>query len=145
VAVNESKEWWTGDTAADLDTYLAAFTADAYTAERFVHATCASCHGTTFALRADDAEGCAQRVCTGCGLATFMLDSETYAEDAELDDAQCPCGGQVFELAVGFALFDDGEVRWVYVGARCVSDGVLGVYIEWKVDYSPSTALFAQV
>ena len=35
----------------------------------------------------------------------------------------------------------DGEIRWVSVGLRCGSDGLLGVYTDWKIDYSPSRQL----
>lgn len=70
-----------------------------------------------------------------------MLDSSEYADDAELEECACPCGGESFNLAVGYQLRDSGDVRWVYVAARCVSDGVLGCYTDWKVDYSPSEHL----
>jgi hypothetical protein len=29
-------------------------------------------------------------------------------------------------------------VRWISLGLRCVQDGTLGVYADWKVDYSPT-------
>jgi hypothetical protein len=39
----------------------------------------------------------------------------------------------------------DGSIRWVYLALRCVHDGVLGVYADWKIDYSPSDHLYNQV
>jgi hypothetical protein len=57
----------------------------------------------------------------------------------------CLCGGERFDVAVGFALRKDGEVRWVSVALRCTADGVLGVYADWKIDYSPSGHLMARV
>ncbi|SPL94568.1 unnamed protein product [[Actinomadura] parvosata subsp. kistnae] len=42
---------------------------------------------------------------------------------------------------MGFALRGDGEVRWVSVGLRCLRDGSLGVYADWKIDYSPTAHL----
>jgi hypothetical protein len=41
-------------------------------------------------------------------------------------------------LAIGA----DDEVRWVSVGLRCVEDGVAGVYVDWKIDYAPTSHLF---
>lgn len=38
-----------------------------------------------------------------------MLDSGEFLEDAELDDAACPCGSESFDVAVGFALRSDEE------------------------------------
>lgn len=34
------------------------------------------------------------------------------------------------------------EVKWVNIGARCVRDGTLGVYADWKIDYGPTDLLF---
>ncbi|MEU4676443.1 hypothetical protein [Micromonospora sp. NPDC023737] len=36
---------------------------------------------------------------------------------------------------------NDEEVRWVSVGLRCTQDGTLGVYTDWKIDYSPTRQL----
>jgi hypothetical protein len=65
--------------------------------------------------------------------------------DADPGDAACPCGGEIFNVAVGFALRDDGDVRWVYVGLRCTKDGILGVYADWKIDFSPTVHLLDRV
>ena len=94
-----------------------------------------------FTLRADDSEGCVERTCASCGGITFILDSGEFAEDAEFEECACPCGGELFNLAVGYVSRDDADIRWVYVGARCVADGVLGCYADWKIDYSPSDHL----
>lgn len=72
-----------------------------------------------------------------------MLDSAECLEDADLESAAYPCGHEEFDVAVGFALREDGEVRWVSVGLRCRKDGRLGVYVDWKVDYSPSRHLLS--
>jgi hypothetical protein len=37
------------------------------------------------------------------------------------------------------------EVRWITVGVRCASCGVLGAPVEWKIDYAPTAHLYAQV
>jgi hypothetical protein len=107
-----------------------------------VHSRCADCSGSTFALRVDDIEGYADRRCTTCGQVFQMLDSAEYVDDASPEDVACPCGGEEFELAVGYALRKGAGVRWVSIGARCVRDGTLGVYADWKIDYGPTDHLF---
>lgn len=54
-------------------------------------------------------------------------------------------GNETFNVTVGFSRRDDGEVRWVYLGLRCIEDSVLGCYADWKIDYSPSIQLLAEV
>ncbi len=93
----------------------------------------------------DGEEGAATRQCLRCQSQTPLLDSEDYLNDAELGAAACPCGHEGFDVAVGFSLRDDGEVRWVSIGLRCRNDGLLGVYADWKVGYSPSRHLLAAV
>ncbi|WP_260848731.1 hypothetical protein [Streptomyces sp. SLBN-118] len=61
----------------------------------------------------------------------FIADSEEYWneeswEDDEPGAAGCPCGSEEFESAVAFSLGDDGSVRWVTVGLRCIKDGFRG-------------------
>ncbi|MGA7753515.1 MAG: hypothetical protein WCB05_11810 [Candidatus Sulfotelmatobacter sp.] len=48
-------------------------------------------------------------------------------------------------VGVGFSLYDDGEIRWVYFGERCSACGILGCFAGWKVAYSPSKQLLEQV
>ncbi|MEV5001304.1 hypothetical protein [Nocardioides sp. LML1-1-1.1] len=124
----------------DIDGALAHFSADGYPVTSVVHARC-SCGGAAFRLRVDDEEGCAERTCVACGAVVLMLDSAEYADEADLEPAECPCGGEVFEVAVGFADHADGEVRWVYLGLRCTTDGNLGCYADWKIDYLPTAHL----
>ena len=72
-----------------------------------------------------------------------MLDSADYLEDADLQEAACPCGHEEFDVAVGYAVYDDtDDVRWVSIGLRCRSDSQMGVYADWKIDYSPSGHLY---
>jgi hypothetical protein len=84
-----------------------------------------------------------------------MLDSEDTVDDASPEACACPCGCEAFELAVGYAMVDvvpaSGEFgderdnprgQMVSVGARCVRDGGLGVYADWKIDYGPTARLF---
>ncbi len=145
MVIDRSGDWWRGSDAADLDVYLADYSADSYVVSTVVHAECASCTSRTFAVLLDDEEGVALRCCRYCGDAQWMLDSGQDVEAAETVTAACPCGGEDFEVAVGFAFTEAGHVRWVYVALRCVADGTLGVYADWKVDHAPTGHLLAQV
>ncbi|TCJ30782.1 hypothetical protein [Nocardioides jejuensis] len=140
----ESSSWF-GTEQADIQAYLEAIAAEGYPVQEVVDARCSACGGNVFDIEIDDDEGYVLRSCAGCGERFEMLDSADVAEEAEIGDAQCPCGSEQFEIAVGFALREDQEIRWVYVGARCVADGQLGVYADWKIDYSPSRHLLQQV
>lgn len=145
MAIDWSGEWARGDEAADLDDFLLQFSADSYPISRVEHAVCGQCGHTVFAVLLDDDEGAVQRICAHCAADVLMLDSADTIADAELGEAVCPCDGDRFEIAVGFALRADGEVEWLYVGLRCVADGTLGVYVDWGIDYTPSTQLLSQV
>lgn len=145
VAINTSGKWWTGSAPEDIEDYLRAYSADGYPVARVIIAECRDCGSRSFSVRVDDVEGCAERTCTECGRTELMSDSAKFVDHAELEGAQCPCGGEIFNVAGGFALRDNGDIRWVYVGLRCQADGVLGCYGEWKIDYSPTSHLFTQV
>ena len=108
-----------------------------------MHASC--CDDSGFGVVLDDEVGAAVRRCLECGGETPMLDSADVLAEADLGDAACPCGGEAFDVAVGFALLPDGEVRWVSLGLRCRADGRPGVYADWKIDYAPSRHLLAAV
>ena len=145
MAIDTSRAWWIGDSGEDIPAYLRAFSADQYPVRRTGLAACRGCGSDRFAVRIDDEEGCAERSCASCGQTVLMFDSADYVEDASFADAACPCGGETFNVAGGFALRDDGEVHWVYVGLRCTRDGVLGCYADWKIEYSPTSHLFDRV
>ena len=74
-----------------------------------------------------------------------MLDSIVALEDADMTRLRCRPGHTAFNLAVGFAYRDDGDIRWVHLGSRCVADGILGAVAEWKIDHSPSEHLHSAV
>jgi hypothetical protein len=147
VSIDRSGELWTGTEPADLAEYLRGFKAGGYPVKevRTVGA-CPGCDSDAgYDVRVDDEEGFAERTCAGCGLVHLMLDSADHMEEADPGDAACPCGGEVFDVAAGFALRNDGEVRWVSIGLRCRNDGVLGCYADWKIDYSPTDQLRTNV
>lgn len=144
--IDTSGKWWTGDSAEDIREYLVAYTADSYPVHEFRVARC-SCGSLDFALEAGDDEGVARRRCAACGQQHFICDSDEYWEDAEPEQWECvECGSTRTNVGVGFSLYpEDGEVRWLYVGYRCSSCGVLGCFAGWKVAYAPSRHLFDKV
>ncbi|WP_220500131.1 hypothetical protein [Thermomonospora cellulosilytica] len=141
MAMDISGEWWRGENAADLAEYLEELAAGGYRVDRTAEAVCTDCDGRSFRLRADPLEGAVERTCVGCGQVLRMLDSGDFWEDAEPEEVVCPCGADVFDVVVGFSLHADDEVRWVSVGVRCITDGVLGCCADWKINYGPSSHL----
>jgi len=144
MAIDTSGKWWKGQNADDLVEYVRLLTQEGYPATKFAIAKCA-CGTDRFRLYADQDEGCAKRQCTSCSKDAFICDSEEVSEDASLKKVRCKCKKDVFELAVGFSLRDTGEIRWITVGARCVSCGMLGSYVDWKIDYAPTDHLYSLV
>ncbi len=126
----------------ELDAYLRQYRAGGYPVSRVERSVCAACGGTEFRLWVDDEAGYAARRCEACEDEFVMLDAADVADEEDGDEAGCPCGGETFEIAVGYALCNDGDVRWVSVGMRCLTDGACGVYTDWKIDYSPTGHLF---
>ena len=140
MAIDKRRTLWTGDSFEDLRAFLIEFTASSHPAGPITQSVC-TCGNRTFGLRLDDDEGCAVRHCTACATDRFIADSADVWDDAEPGDGQCPCGAEVFELGIAFSLRDDGDIRWVSVGGRCVACGGLGTYVDWKIDYSPTDHL----
>lgn len=141
MAIDRSGEFWRGEDFTDLADYLREFEPGGYPVARIKEMVCLRCAGRSFDVLVDDEEGCAEVSCAACGARAFVADSADYWEDAEPGDCACPCGGEVFHVAVGFALYADGEVRWISVGLRCVQDGTMGVYADWRINYSPTDHL----
>jgi len=144
MAIDTSGKWWKGQNADDLVEYVRLLTEQGYPATKFAIAKCA-CGTDRFRLYADQDEGYAKRQCTSCGKDAFICDSEEASEEASLKKVRCKCKKDVFELAVGFSLRDTGEIKWITVGARCVSCGMLGSYVDWKINYAPTDHLYSMV
>ncbi len=141
VMLDKTGQFWTGSDFTDLAAYLSAYTAENYPAEKILQIKC-ECGSTELRIQLDDDEGCARRTCNDCGESRFVADSGEYWDDAAPGDGQCPCGHEVFNLGVGYSHREDGDIRWITVGARCVECGVLGAYVDWKIDYSPTAHLY---
>ena len=148
MAIDTSGRWWVGSDPRDLEQYLVALTKGDKQApiHQFRLARC-QCGAATFRIQADPNEGVAERTCSQCGHTSFVCDSGELASDADLESWHCiECGSLVANVGVGFSLRDSQkDVRWLYLGVRCSSCGVLGCLADWKIDYSPSTHLLEAV
>src|SRR5262245_9887389 len=102
-------EHWYGTEAADIDAFLTQhymLRPDFDVPHRVVHARCAACGGTVFWLNADEEDN-ALRICRNEGCPdedghVICGSGGSYDEDTEQECA-CPCGGEHFEIAVGFS------------------------------------------
>lgn len=65
----------------------------------------------------------------------YLADGAEYADQADLQPCECPCGADTFAVAFGVARRADREVRRISI---CLTDGTIGVYAECKIDYSPT-------
>jgi hypothetical protein len=143
MAIKKAGKFWRGDDLADLTTYIRKHRAGGYPVQHVKEVSCRHCGQTTFRVAVDDDDGCALTMCLSCEAEEPLADSGEYLEDADLGECACPCGGETFAVALGFAMTDDDEVRWISVGLRCLADNTLGVYTDWKVDYLPTAHLLA--
>jgi len=147
MSIDTSGKWWKGSEPSDMEEYLEAYSSDGgCPTEEYAFAKC-SCGSVEFELEADDNEGCAKRFCAKCKKEHFICDSEEYWEDAEPERWGCiGCGSHSTNIGVGFALYpEEKEIKWLYVGVRCIKCGILGCFAGWKVGYAPSRQLVGDV
>jgi len=135
-----------GDNQADIRTELITYSKhNAYVAEHFAEAVCV-CGHKTFHLVVDDEEGAAIRICTACEEQHPIGDSKEYLEDAELEECECPCGEEAFEITAGVALYaESNDVKWLYLGCRCPACGLTACYADWKNEYEGYEKLLANI
>ena len=127
-----------GDGADDVLIYLESY-ASVYPVHRSSVPVC-ECGGATFRLLADDIEGAAVRRCTDCQHEHTIGDSARYLVGAELEQCECPCGDDRFQLVVGVSHYPGStDVRWAYLGARCSECSLVGCYADWKSESGDST------
>jgi hypothetical protein len=146
MALKKRGKYWYGDAQADISAEILRYSkANAYVAQHFADATC-TCGNKVFRLVLDDTEGAAVRFCVACDHEHPIGDSDEYLEDAELEDRECVCGKDEFEITVGVSLYTDSEdVRWLYLGCRCPGCGLTGVYGDWKNEFIGYRELLARV
>ena len=119
---------------------------NSYPAEHFANAVCANCRHDVFRVVLDDAAGCAARICASCKSQHYIGDSAEYADEADLGECACPCTEELFQVAVGLHLYREShDVKWLYLGLRCVACGLTAVYGDWKNEYEGYTKLLALV
>lgn len=133
-----------GSDPTDIEEYLRLNMAASYPVIRTVHAQCA-CGHDVFTLLVDADEGCAQRVCAACRTTHLICDSDESWDDAAPATVACPCSGTAFQVAVGFSHRGDGSINWITIGHRCTSCGALASSADWRVSYTPTDHLYAQV
>lgn len=147
MAIDTSGKWWVGSSPLDLEEYLRAYSKDSYPATLFRLARC-QCGSEIFSLETDDDEGVARRTCVKCGSVHFICDSENYWKEARPESFECvECGGTTCNVGVGFALYEDSPsaIKWLYVGERCATCGVLGCMAGWKVGLDDALYLLDDV
>ena len=150
MTIDTSGEWWIGSKPSDLNEYLVVLTKeDGISIDEFRLAKC-DCGGDVFVLEADRDEGTARRTCVKCKKQHFLCDSEEYWEEVEPEEWKCVCHSNETNLGVGFVLRESGpgekpDVKWLYVGCRCVKCGTLSCFVDWKINYGPSYHLIDQV
>lgn len=135
-----------GDVPADVRAYLGTYSAkNGYPADHFADAGC-RCGSKVFSLQVDEKQGVAIRKCQKCRARHPMGDSAEYLMGASLEECECPCGKGFFEISAGVSLYEDSEdVKWMYLGCRCVACGQVGCYGDWKNEFEGYKKLLAMI
>lgn len=122
-------------------------TENGYVATHFATPTCEGCGGDVFSLLMNEEEGVACRICEKCDTEHGIGDSDDYImEVEEIFDVECTCDSAQFQIMAGVSLYEGTEdVRWFYLGCKCVECGLSGVYGDWKNEYLGYQALLAKV
>lgn len=129
-----------GKDATFIAPFLRRWKKHSYPINHYVSLRC-SCGTDEFAVRADPQEGACETKCVACKRTRFVADSEQYAGQATMKGVRCECKAQRFQVGVGFWRDTKKEVRWIFVGARCVACDLLRAVADWKIDYTPSRHL----
>ena len=145
MALSRKRGHWYGTDDLDVQTELVRYSkANGYEASRFSQAACL-CGGRTFELETDEDVGAARRVCAACGSAKLMGDSAEYAAEAHLENHICVCDHPLFAITSGVALYrDSNDIRWYYIGCRCRSCNLVGVFADWKSESGDADAFLVE-
>lgn len=134
--------YWYGDDHADIRTELTRYSElNGYAVDNFADIKC-QCDNDSFFFFTDESAGVAVRRCTQCGVEHLMGDSADYAAEAEVEQHECVCEVNLFQITAGIHRYrnqDDtlsNDVRWLYLGCRCPSCGLVGCYADWKNEYN---------
>jgi hypothetical protein len=134
-----------GDSQSDIREALQKYAKGSYLPTQFADAVC-QCGSHKFSLLLDENEGAVVRTCSSCQQAHPIGDSAEYLEDAELEQCACPCGGEIFEVTMGIALYDNSkDVKWFYLGCRCPQCELTACYGDWKNEFEGYEEFLKQV
>lgn len=133
---------WYGENHSDLREELIRYSkANEYPIDSWTDVKC-RCGCFRFKLSTDEDHGVALRECVQCHHKHLMGDSAEYADEAEIGEHECTCRKDVFEISVGIHRYRDQrdelteDVRWLYIGCRCIACGQVGCYADWKNEFS---------
>ena len=151
MALKKRGEYWYGEGHADIRAELAQYSEqNGYPIDDFADLRC-RCGSDEFYLLTDEMQGVAIRRCDKCSDEHFIGDSADFAEEAEVAQRECVCAEGVFQITAGLHRYrneDDSlsnDVRWLYLGCRCPSCGVVGCYADWKNEYNGYQELLARM
>ena len=100
-------KYWYSDDRSDIPQKIQRYSKlNGYVAQHFAVATC-SCGGQEVRLFLDVNEGAAIRHCTRCSTEHPIGDSADYLDEATLEECECPCGSDEFQIAVGVPLYEN--------------------------------------
>ena len=79
----------------------------------------------------------ARTICAACRRVAYVADAEDHWDEAKLPEKLdfCPDGHEQHEVALGLCVRngEDGEwARWMSLGLRCATCGILSSPVDWK-------------
>ena len=134
MALRKKGKYYYGDNQADLALELKRYSElSKYPVEEIENITCEKCGQKSFKLFSDDDGSAALCQCINCAEKKFIRDSLNFINQDELDNHECMCENENFEITVGLSFYQGAkDVRWVYVGGYCSKCGMVGNYIDWN-------------
>ncbi len=143
--------YWHGDSHEDLRSELTRYSErSVYSIDNFVDVRC-ECGNDSFHLLTDEDAGVAIRQCTECGYQHMMGDSGDFADEAEVEQHVCVCEADIFQITAGVHRYRNQDatpstdVRWLYIGCRCIQCGLVGCYADWKNEFNGYDKLMAMM
>ncbi len=138
MALKKKGVWSHGTNANDLDPYLLRHVLKRHcqgVPHHVTHSVCSGCAATAFDLFIDKAMHIV-RTCTACKIDHMICDLDRKCDPDSASEIICSCMYSECEVAVGFALMDNGTVGHLYVAGCCTECGLCGVYSVYS-EWSP--------
>jgi len=140
MSIDKSKKYWYGDNKQDIIEYLNEYSENKIDQTAILE--CKKCGSDSFTFKIDINEGAVETTCTVCNKKHLLLDSEDYWNKCKPEIAKCPeCKKYQYNVGIGFIHRVSGEVKWVFIGNRCASCGLLGSYGDWGINYGPTNEM----